>query len=38
MGKLKQIIIKSFNTLGTFCKSIQEQSVLLVYGEMKKYF
>jgi hypothetical protein len=33
MGKLKQTIIKSFNTLGTFCKSIQEQSVLLVYGE-----
>ena len=33
MGKLKQTIIKSFNTLGTFAKTIQEQSILLVYGE-----
>ena len=33
MGKLEQTIIKSFNTLGTFAKAIQEQSVLLVYGE-----
>jgi len=31
-GILKQTIIKTFNTLGTFAKGIQEKSLVLVYG------